>query len=72
MATGFAYVDGNGDISIKTVSMTILGTKVNTIVVYSKHTIIPLSHWTAGDIEHAYQSVTGGYGEIIPIKVERR
>lgn len=71
-AVGFAYADGNGHISVKTVSMTEQGAKVNAIVIYSQYTVLPKDHWSAEVLEKAFSMVTGGRGSIIPIEVIRR
>lgn len=69
MPIGYAYVDENDVIYIRTVSPTILAAQVNAIVILSDGAIIPRADQMPSTIAEMFYSVTNGKGSIKMVEI---
>lgn len=68
-ATGFAYIDKDGQIDVRSVSPTEMGALVNAIVILSHRSQWPRDDWSMDLIRHVLHHVTNGNGGIISVKI---
>lgn len=70
MARGYAYVDENKQINIRTVSDTRLAAMVNAIVLLSRHAVYPRDNWSDEMIERVLGQISSGKGRICRVTIQ--
>lgn len=69
MTIGYAYIDQMGEIDIRTVSPTELGTLVNAIVILSNRQMWPQDYWSRELIDTAFFHASNGKGKIAKVNI---
>lgn len=68
-ADGFAYIDKDGQIDVRSVSPTEMGALVNAIVILSNRSQWPQDYWSMDLIRHVFHHVTNGNGQVIKVRI---
>lgn len=67
--TAFAYFDKKGVVDVSSVSASVTGVKVNTIVILSRRCLIPMQNTTKGELHAMFIDVTQGEGWIEEVNI---